>query len=167
MTLKARKNDFNPEPVGVGASFTMDEIMEMIPHRPPMLMIDKVKGLEADKGAIGIKILAADSHVFDGHFPGKPVMPGVLIVEAMAQTAAVLVVKTLGDEVSKSIVYFMSIDQARFRRPVVPGNTLELHVKKKKNRGPVWKFTAQATVDGTVVAEAEFSAMLQQEKISE
>lgn len=167
MTLNPRKKiKFIPEPV-TGESLNKDQIMELIPHRPPMLMIDAVRAIELDKGAVGIKHLDENDHVFQGHFPGKPVMPGVLIIEAMAQTAAVMVVKTLDGTISKNIVYFMSIDAARFRRPVVPGNILELHIKKKKNRGPVWKFDAIALVDGVTVAEADFSAMIQKEKISE
>lgn len=135
-------------------------IVEMIPHRFPMLMIDRVIDMIPDQSATGIKNVSINEPQFRGHFPNHPVMPGVMIVESMAQTAAVLVVHTLGSEAEGKLVYFMSIDGARFRRPVVPGDTMRVHVKKVRNRGPVWKFAAEAKVDGNVVAEAEFAAMI-------
>lgn len=135
-------------------------IKELIPHRYPFLMIDRVRALEFDKRAIGIKNVSVNEPHFDGHFPNRPVMPGVLIIEAMAQTAAVLVVATLGKDAEGKLVYFMTIDSARFRKPVVPGDQLEVIVKKLRNRGPVWKFSGKAYVEGSLVAEAIFSAMI-------
>lgn len=136
------------------------EIMKMIPHRYPILLVDRLVDYEEGERAVGLKNVTMNEPHFMGHFPGAPVMPGVLIVEAMAQTSAILVVKTLGDEARGKIVYFMTIDNARFRKPVVPGDSVYIHVKKVKQRGPVWKFDGVAKVDDTVVAEATFSAML-------
>ena len=138
----------------------INRIMEMLPHRFPMLMVDRVIDIRRDVSAIGLKNVTANEPYFQGHFPQRPVMPGVLIVEAMAQTAAVLVVETLGPDAEGKLVYFMTIDQARFRRPVIPGDQLFLHVEKVRNRGPVWKFASKAKVGDTVVAEAEYAAMI-------
>jgi 3-hydroxyacyl-[acyl-carrier-protein] dehydratase len=135
-------------------------IMELIPHRYPMLMIDKVIDVVAGESAIGVKNVSINEHFFQGHFPKRPVMPGVLIIEAMAQTAAVLVVHTLGPDSMGKLVYFMSVDSARFRRPVVPGDTLMVHVMRQRHRGNVWKFEAQAKVDGKLCAEAVYAAMI-------
>jgi 3-hydroxyacyl-[acyl-carrier-protein] dehydratase len=135
-------------------------IMAAIPHRYPLLLLDRVVGLVPDEGCVGIKNVTINESFFQGHFPTDPVMPGVLIVEAMAQTSAVLVVETLGPDARGKLVYFMSIDNAKFRRPVVPGDQLQLHVKKVQRRMSVWKFTGEAQVDGKVVAEATFSAMI-------
>lgn len=136
------------------------EIMKMIPHRYPILLVDRLVDYEEGERAVGLKNVTMNEPHFMGHFPGAPVMPGVLIVEAMAQTSAILVVKTLGDEARGKIVYFMTIDNARFRKPVVPGDSVYIHVTKVKQRGPVWKFDGVAKVDDVVVAEATFSAML-------
>lgn len=138
----------------------VSRIMDMIPHRYPFLMIDRVIRAVPNERAVGIKNVSINEHFFQGHFPQRPVMPGVLIVEAMAQTAGVLVVHTLGPESEGKLVYFMSVDSARFRKPVVPGDVLELHVAKIRNRGPVWKFSAEAQVAGQLVAEATYSAMI-------
>ena len=138
----------------------IQRIMEMIPHRYPFLMIDKIVDAVANVRATGIKNVSINEHYFQGHFPSRPVMPGVLIIEAMAQTAAVLVVHTLGRESEGKLVYFMSVDNARFRRPVVPGDTLRVHVTKQRNRLSVWKFVGKAHVDGHLVAEATYAAML-------
>src|SRR5215213_7705281 len=135
-------------------------ILQLIPHRYPMLMVDRVVDMELDSKAVGIKNVSINEPFFQGHFPSEPVMPGVLIVEAMAQTAAVLVVATFGSESEGKLVYFMSIDGVRFRRPVIPGDRLELHVKKVQSRGTVWKFEGKAIVDGKVAAEATFAAMI-------
>lgn len=135
-------------------------IMEMIPHRPPMLMIDRVVDLVADVSATGIKNVTINEPQFAGHFPGHPVMPGVMIVESMAQTAAVLVVHTIGSRAERKLVYFIAIDRARFRRPVVPGDTMMVHVTRRQRRGHVWKFHGEVSVDGFVAAEADFSAMI-------
>jgi 3-hydroxyacyl-[acyl-carrier-protein] dehydratase len=135
-------------------------ILQMIPHRYPMLMVDKVIEMQVDHSAVGIKNVSINEPFFQGHFPSEPVMPGVLIVEAMAQTAAVLVVATFGSESEGKLVYFMSIDGVRFRRPVMPGDRLELHVRKAQSRGNVWKFDGRAIVEGKLVAEATFAAMI-------
>ena len=121
-------------------------IMEMIPHRDPFLMIDKVVDVVKNERATGIKNVSPDEYYFRGHFPARPVMPGVLIIEAMAQTAAVLVVHTLGPESEGKLVYFMSVDNARFRRPVAPGDVIHVHVVKQRNRGNVWRFAGEARV---------------------
>jgi 3-hydroxyacyl-[acyl-carrier-protein] dehydratase len=126
-------------------------IMHAIPHRYPFLMIDRVVDVVRNKSAIGIKNVSVNESFFAGHFPNHPVMPGVLIIESMAQTAAVLVVE---------LVYFMSIEGAKFRRPVVPGDQLRIHVTKERNRGNVWKFHAVARVDDASVAEASYAAMI-------
>lgn len=139
-------------------------IMGMIPHRYPMLMLDRVVDVHLGDKATGIKNVTINEPFFTGHFPGRPVMPGVLIVEAMAQTAAVLVVATMGEEAEGKLVYFMTIDEARFRRPVVPGDRLELRVVRQQNRRNVWKFQGEGWVDGQKVAEAVFSAMILDEK---
>jgi len=139
---------------------SIERIMEMIPHRYPFLLVDRVVDVKKDASAVGIKNVSANENFFQGHFPSRPVMPGVLIIEAMAQTAAVLVVATLGPESEGKLVYFMSVDNARFRKPVVPGDRLELHVFKERSRGSVWKFRAEGRVDGTLVAEASYAAMI-------
>ncbi|HAE00069.1 MAG: 3-hydroxyacyl-[acyl-carrier-protein] dehydratase FabZ [Rhodospirillaceae bacterium] len=136
------------------------KVMERIPHRYPFLMIDRIDNVVPYESAVGIKCVSIGEPHFQGHFPGKPVMPGVLIIESMAQTAGVMVVTSLGPESEGKLVYFMSIEEAKFRRPVVPGDRMEVHVVKKQNRGQVWKFRGEARVDGKVVAEATFSAMI-------
>jgi 3-hydroxyacyl-[acyl-carrier-protein] dehydratase len=138
----------------------IERIMRMIPHRYPFLLIDKVVDVRPDRDAVGIKNVTINEPFFAGHFPQRPVMPGVLIIESMAQTAAVLVVQTLGAEAEGKLVYFMTVDSARFRKPVVPGDTLRVHVTKQRNRGTVWKFTGEAFVEEKLVAEATFAAML-------
>ena len=135
-------------------------IMEMIPHRYPFLMIDRVVDLVPGVSAVGIKNVSINEHHFQGHFPRRPVMPGVLIIECMAQTAAVLVVETLGGAAAGKPVYFMSIEEARFRKPVVPGDRLHVHVAKLRRRGAVWKFSGEARVDGVLMAQARFTAMI-------
>ena len=135
-------------------------VMEMIPHRYPFLMVDRVVDVVANQSATGIKNVTINEPCFQGHFPSRPVMPGVLIVEAMAQSAAVLVVHSLGAETEGKLVYFMSIDDARFRKPVVPGDRLEIHVVKRQSRANVWKLGSEVRVDGTLVAEATFAAMI-------
>ena len=138
----------------------IQRIMQMIPHRYPFLMIDKIVDAVANVRATGIKNVSINEHYFQGHFPSRPVMPGVLIIEAMAQTAAVLVVHTLGQEAEGKLVYFMSVDNARFRRPVFPGDCLHVHVTKQRHRGNVWRFEGRAEVSGHLMAEAVFAAMI-------
>jgi len=138
----------------------IDGIMKMIPHRYPFLMIDKVTDIVPHERATGIKCVSIGEPHFQGHFPVKPIMPGVLIIEAMAQTAAVLVVHSLGPEALNKIVYFMSIDNARFRKPVVPGDVVALRVETIRHRGSGWKLNGKALVEENLVAEATFSAMI-------
>ncbi len=135
-------------------------IMALIPHRYPFLMIDRMVDVVLNQSAVGIKNVTATEPHFQGHFPSQPVMPGVLIIEAMAQTAAALVVLTLGEAFEGKLVYFMTIEHAKFRRPVGPGDQLRIHVEKERNRGNVWKFRGVARVDGISVAEATYSAMI-------
>lgn len=135
-------------------------IMDMIPHRYPLLLIDRIIDFVPDDSLKAIKNVTFNEPHFNGHFPGSPIMPGVLIVEAIAQTAAVFAVKTLGDAAKGKLVYFMSIDNAKFRKPVVPGDSLYLIVKKLQVRGNVWKFSGEATVNDKKVAEATVTAMI-------
>ncbi|MCF8495662.1 MAG: 3-hydroxyacyl-ACP dehydratase FabZ [Alphaproteobacteria bacterium] len=135
-------------------------IMEMIPHRYPLLMVDRILELVPGERALSLKNITMNEPQFEGHFPGFPVMPGVLIIESMAQTAAIVVVEALGKEAEGKVVYFMTIDEARFRRPVVPGDSMHVHVEKVRSKGPVWKFRGVATVEGKTCAEATFSAMI-------
>ena len=141
-------------------SVDIQRILEMIPHRYPFLLIDKVVDIAEGESATGIKNVTMNEPQFTGHFPQQPIMPGVLIIESMAQTAAILVVQTLGADAEGKLVYFMSIDNARFRKPVTPGDVMHIHVTKKQSRGPVWKFESQVKVDGQVVAEATIAAMI-------
>ncbi len=139
-------------------------IMKMIPHRYPILLVDRLVDYVEGEMAVGLKNVTMNEPHFNGHFPGMPVMPGVLIVEAMAQTSAILVVKTLGEEAAGKVVYFMTIDNAKFRKPVVPGDSVYIHVTKVKQRGSIWKFDGVAKVGNIVCAEATFSAMLTDQK---
>jgi 3-hydroxyacyl-[acyl-carrier-protein] dehydratase len=143
-----------------GEPLSLDQIKASIPHRFPFLMLDRIESFVKNVGAIGIKAVSANEHYFEGHFPGHAVMPGVLIIEAMAQAAGVVVVNTVGDDAHDKLVYFMTIDKARFRAPVFPGDTLELHVRILKSRGAIWKFRGEAKVNGKVVADADFGAMV-------
>jgi 3-hydroxyacyl-[acyl-carrier-protein] dehydratase len=136
------------------------DIMGLLPHRYPFLMIDRLDDIVLGESAVGTKNVTINEPFFQGHFPAQAVMPGVLIVEAMAQSAAALVMYTLGEEAHGKVVYFMSVDEARFRKPVVPGDTLKIHVTRVQNRRSVWKFKGEAKVEGTLVANANFSAMI-------
>lgn len=138
----------------------INRIKELIPHRYPMLLVDKLTEIILGESAVGIKPVTMNENFFQGHFPEKPVMPGVLIVESMAQTAAALVMLSLGEEAEGRLVYFMSIEGAKFRKPVEPGEILELHVQKEQSRRSIWKFSAQGKVNGNLVAEATFTAMI-------
>lgn len=139
-------------------SADIQKILELLPHRYPFLLIDKIIDIDGDNSGIGIKNVTMNEPHFTGHFPGQPVMPGVLIIEGMAQAAGAICL--MAAEIKGNLVYLMTIDNARFRKPVVPGDVLELHVQKTKKRGNIWKFHCDAIVDGTKVAEADIGAML-------
>jgi 3-hydroxyacyl-[acyl-carrier-protein] dehydratase len=142
------------------STLDIKQITELLPHRYPFLLIDRIIDIKGDKSAVGIKNVTANEYYFQGHFPIHPVMPGVLLIEGMAQTAGALCVYNLGDDYDASLVYFMAIDRARFRKPVMPGDTVYYHMEKIRNRGRVWRFKGEAKVDGKVVAEAEISATI-------
>lgn len=135
-------------------------LMELLPHRAPMLLIDRMIDIVPNQSATGVKSVSVSEPFFVGHFPGHPIMPGVLIVEAMAQTAGALVMYSMGAKAGDKIVYFMAVDKARFRHPIVPGDQLLLPVKLQKARAPVWRFGGEAYVNGKLCAEAEFTAMI-------
>ena len=138
----------------------IDQIKKLIPHRAPFLLIDRVEHIVFDSEATGIKMVSGNEPYFAGHFPDFPVMPGVLIVEALAQTASVVVAATMPDLTSGKLVFFTTIEKARFRQPVRPGDVVKLHVVKNTHKGSLWKFSGKASVDGKLVAEADFSAMV-------
>lgn len=135
------------------------ELFSLLPHRYPFLLIDKIVDVDADMSAVGIKNVTFNEPHFAGHFPGDPIMPGVLIVEAMAQTAGAICAKE-HSKGKRKLVYFMTIDDAKFRRPVVPGDRLELRVEKQKQRGSIFKYACAAWVDGEKAAEANIGAMM-------
>ena len=141
-------------------SFDIHKVKTLLPHRYPFLFIDKMRDVVLGTSAVGIKNVTVNEEIFQGHFPDKPVFPGVLIVEAMAQTASALVVETLDLAGKNPLVYFMSLEATKFRKLVEPGDQLELHVNMLRQRGKVWKFRGEAMVEGTLVAEAEFTAMI-------
>ena len=145
-------------------SLDIAQLMRLLPHRYPFLLVDRVIEIDGDNSAIGIKNVTMNEPHFQGHFPEQPVMPGVLIVEAMAQTAGAICIRSTGDD-KPSLVYFMTIDGAKFRRPVVPGDRLEIHVRKIKQRGNIWRFACEAQVEGVKVAEAEISAMMSPKQV--
>ncbi|MGB1007522.1 MAG: 3-hydroxyacyl-ACP dehydratase FabZ [Thalassobaculaceae bacterium] len=135
-------------------------IKRLIPHRYPFLLVDRLVDIVKGERAVGIKNVTVNEPFFEGHFPSRPIMPGVLIVESMAQTAGCLVLHTLGTDADNKLVYFMTIDDARFRRPVTPGDQMRVHVEQQRSRGNVFKFKGRATVDDVLCAEATFSAMI-------
>tara|TARA_B100000475_G_scaffold171653_1_gene134006 strand:+ start:627 stop:1082 length:456 start_codon:yes stop_codon:yes gene_type:complete len=139
----------------------IEDIQRRIPHRYPFLFIDSVKDINLNKSAIGVKNVTFNEPHFQGHFPKKPIMPGVTIVEAMAQTSAILVSHSLGTLDEELLVYFMTLDNCRFRKIVSPGDVLELHVSVLRKGSKIWKFQGRAIVDNSVVSEAVFSAMLE------
>ena len=151
-------NDATPQKQLPSADIT--RVMKLLPHRYPFLLVDRIFDMKADETAVGVKNVTINEPFFQGHFPGFPVMPGVLIIEGLAQTAGALCVHSLGDLYKPQIVYFMGIDNAKFRKPVLPGDQLHYHVRKIRSRGRVWRFFGEAKVNGAVVAEAEISAMI-------
>lgn len=143
-----------------GAVLDVEQIKKLLPHRAPMLLVERLTDIVKMESATGWKAVSINEPYFQGHFPDYAVMPGVLIVEAMAQTAGAVVVHSLGFEREKRIVYFMTIEKARFRKPVHPGAMLRMPVSALRRRGPVWRFEGKAYVDDVLCAEAEFSAMI-------
>ncbi len=135
-------------------------VMKLLPHRYPFLMVDRMYDMKGDESCVGVKNVTMNEPFFQGHFPQYPVMPGVLIIEGLAQTAGALCVSSIGEDYQAELVYFMGIDNAKFRKPVLPGDQLHYHVTKVRNRGRVWRFRGDARVNGKTVAEAEISAML-------
>jgi 3-hydroxyacyl-[acyl-carrier-protein] dehydratase len=135
-------------------------VMAALPHRYPMLLVDRVESLDTDRSIVALKAVSINEQFFQGHFPGRPIMPGVLIVEAMAQAAGVLAVQSLGLAGSGKLVYFMAIEGAKFRAPVEPGCLLRLEVEFVQKRATVCKFAGRAMVDGKLAAEAQFTAMI-------
>jgi 3-hydroxyacyl-[acyl-carrier-protein] dehydratase len=143
-----------------GKTIDIIRIMKLLPHRYPFLLIDRLINVDGEGSGTAIKNVTINEPFFQGHFPGQPVFPGVLLVEAMAQTAGAIVLENLSDGDAGKLVFFMSIDKCRFRKPVVPGDQVHFHVKLLQKRAPVWKYSAEAKVDGKKVAEAEIGAML-------
>ena len=135
-------------------------ILASLPHRYPFLMVDRIRDIDGDDSCVGIKNVTINEPHFMGHFPERPVMPGVLLIEGMAQTAGALCILSKAATDKPKLVYFMTIDNAKFRKPVIPGDTVEYHVRKIRRRANIWRFAAEALVDGAKVAEAEVSAML-------
>lgn len=143
-------------------SLDVNEIMRVLPHRYPFLLIDRLEEIRPGESAVAIKSVTYNEQFFQGHFPQKPVLPGVLIIEAMAQAAAAYTSYTENLDVENKIVLFMGVDKARFRKPVVPGDQLRIQVKTAQRRPPVWRFEGEAFVEGKLVADATFAAMLAQ-----
>ncbi len=138
----------------------VNEIQAIIPHRYPFLLVDRIEEIELGKRIVGVKCVTVNEPFFQGHFPGHPIMPGVLILEAMAQAGGVLAFKTAGETAEKKLVYFIGIDKAKFRKPVLPGDQLRMEVEVLQVRLPYWKMKGTAFVDGKVVCEAELKAMV-------
>ena len=146
--------------IGTLEAIDIAGILRLIPHRYPFLMVDRIVGIRGDDFAIGIKNVTVNEPQFQGHFPGNPVFPGVLLIEGMAQTAGVICMHVLGQKAEGSAVYFLTIDKAKFRKPVFPGDTVEYHVTKTARRKTMWWYRGEAKVAGTLVAEAEVAAMI-------
>ena len=142
------------------ATADIRRVLELLPHRYPFLLVDRIIDMDGDESAVGIKSVSVNEPFFQGHFPSFPVMPGVLIIEGLAQTAGALCVSNFDVTYKPQLVYFMGIDRAKFRKPVLPGDLLHYHVRKVRSRGRAWRFFGEAKVNGQVVAEAEVSAMI-------
>jgi 3-hydroxyacyl-[acyl-carrier-protein] dehydratase len=138
----------------------INEVLRLLPHRYPFVMVDRVTDMRGDDHAVGIKNVTFNEPQFMGHFPDNPVMPGVLLIEGMAQTAGVLCLWHLGSQAGKRNVYLLTIDKAKFRKPATPGDTIEYHVDKIGNRRNMWWYKAKAMVNGVVIAEADIGAMI-------
>ncbi|MGF7147166.1 3-hydroxyacyl-[acyl-carrier-protein] dehydratase [Sphingomonas zeicaulis] len=149
----------DPAPASIGP-LDIRQVLAALPHRYPMLLVDRVEEIVLDQSIVAVKAVSFNESFFQGHFPGRPIMPGVLIVEALAQAAGVLAVESLGLAGSGKLVYFMAIEEAKFRSPVEPGVLLKLHVDFVQKRASVCKFAGKALIDGKVVAQANFTAMI-------
>jgi len=141
-------------------ALNIHEILAALPHRYPLLLVDRIIDINSDLSAIGFKNVTANEPHFQGHFPNNPVMPGVLVLEGMAQTAGVLCIRSMPKDLKPKQVYFLTIDKAKFRRPVLPGDVLEYHMKRLRKRGTMWWYHGEAKVRGQIVAEAELGAMI-------
>ena len=159
MGAQASKKEAGSPKTALGTA-DISRVLKLLPHRYPFLMVDRIVDMDRDESAVGIKSVTFNEPFFQGHFPGFPVMPGVLIIEGLAQTAGALCVANFSTTYKPQLVYFMGIDRAKFRRPVLPGDQLHYHVKKIRSRGRAWRFYGEAKVNGQVVAEAEISAMI-------
>jgi 3-hydroxyacyl-[acyl-carrier-protein] dehydratase len=144
--------------------YDIQRLLKLLPHRYPFLMVDRIIAAKGDESCIGIKNVSANEPHFLGHFPGQPVMPGVLLLEGMAQTAGALCINAQARSGPPALVYFMTIDKAKFRKPVLPGDRVEYHMTKVNQRRTMWWYQGRALVDGTLVCEAEISAMLVNEQ---
>ena len=142
------------------ATADIAKLLKLLPHRYPFILVDRMFDMDRDEAAIGMKNVTINEPYFQGHYPGFPVMPGVLLIEGLAQTAGALCVHSLGESYTPQLVYFMGIDRAKFRKPVVPGDQIFFHVRKLRSRGRAWRFAGEAKVNGKTVAEAEISAMI-------
>ena len=148
-------------PTGTPRSFDIQEILKCLPHRYPFLLVDRIIEAKGDESCIGIKNVSVNEPQFQGHFPGQPIMPGVLLIEGMAQTAGAFCIQASAKAGAPApLVYFMTIDKAKFRKPVIPGDRVEFHVERTNRRRNMWWFKARALVEGQLVCEAEFSALL-------